>query len=92
MESPPASHARCISRLGSMMSDGLKTFLGYCLAVTAAIGPLTIFVSIGFNEGVAPPESGYLGGMPFFAPFGALAGLTFWRFAKFKNVGTTSAE
>jgi hypothetical protein len=152
-----------------LMSDGLKTFLGYCLAVTAAtlpfvtltmlptipnfeaatsnsieiktqhfiemaifiqfaawlfvfvlaaipflvgmrvagrdkissckfhviggtitamlIGPLASFIQLGINVTEPQPWEGYqyLILMPFFAPFGALAGFTFWRFANFKT-------
>ncbi len=50
------------------------------------VGPLTGYFQLGINV-TEPQPWGYPYPMlmPVFAPFGALAGLTFWRFAKLKK-------
>jgi hypothetical protein len=49
------------------------------------IGPLGSFLNLGINVTEPQPSEGYL--MLFFAPFGAVAGLVFWRFARLKMPG-----
>ena len=50
------------------------------------VGPLTGYFQLGINV-TEPQPWGYPYPMlmPVFAPFGALAGLTFWRFAKLEK-------